>query len=254
VPVGSFLLPSQIEPLTEMVKQTGAALLLIDPLMAHLDPSINSWKDESAREAMTPLANLAQEHNLAVIANMHLNKRNEVNALIRLGGSHGGIAGPMRSIFIFAADGDEHERLLMHEKHNLSAKQPTLIYNIEATEIHLDDGTWAEVGRVVLVGEDSKARSFEMIGGTSATEDPSALEQAKTFLEEALADGPVEAKAVTQDARREGISDPTLRRAKVDLGVVSRKEGFTNGKWHWELPAPLVLTYRREGDQGGDRA
>ena len=45
---GSFRLPSDTNRLAEIVEERRPKLLLIDPLMAHIDPEINSWKDESA--------------------------------------------------------------------------------------------------------------------------------------------------------------------------------------------------------------
>jgi hypothetical protein len=47
----------------------------------------------------------------------------------------------------------------------------------------------------------------------------------------------VSAKQIFQDARDAGISEPTLRIAKTQLGVKSEKAG-TEG-WQWVLPAAL---------------
>src|SRR4051794_18439456 len=88
---GNFRLPSDADRLIEVVEEHRPKLLLVDPLMAHLDADINSWKDESARQAMTPLTLVAQEYELAVVCAMHVNKRNELDPMVRVGGSLGGL-------------------------------------------------------------------------------------------------------------------------------------------------------------------
>ena len=42
---------------------------------------------------------------------------------------------------------------------------------------------------------------------------------------------------IVEEAKQEGIAEKTLRRAKKELGIKSRKEhGRTDGPWMWELP------------------
>ena len=54
-------------------------------------------------------------------------------------------------------------------------------------------------------------------------------------LQERLRSGPVKADDLVEEAKQEGISFATLRRAKKELGIKSRKGGF-DGEWIWELP------------------
>ena len=65
-------------------------------------------------------------------------------------------------------------------------------------------------------------------------EQRSALSEAKDFLIEELAEGPMAAEQVRKDARATGVSERTLKRAKRNLGVRSEKEG--DGSWIWVLP------------------
>jgi len=61
----------------------------------------------------------------------------------------------------------------------------------------------------------------------------SALEDAKDFLREILADGPV----LKTDIEKEwNGSDRTLRRAKTVLKVASNRQGF-KGPWAWSIPS-----------------
>lgn len=236
VTAGSFRLPSDANRLIEVIEEARPKLLCVDPLLAHLDAEINSWKDESARQAMTPLTLIAQEYELAVVCAMHVNKRNEADALVRIGGSLGGLVGPARSVFLWGDDtDDETNRLLVHVKHNLSAKQPTQVYKIETATVAYDRGGEAEVGRVVMDGETTRGAEA-VLGGGGEKADASAVDEAVEFLRGELAEGSVEAKRVIADATDHGISKYALNQAKKKLGVAATKEGFTGGKWVWSLP------------------
>jgi hypothetical protein len=63
-----------------------------------------------------------------------------------------------------------------------------------------------------------------------------ARNQAKEFLTDLLASGPVLRTKIEQAADAHGISNRTLIRAKNELGVVVRKEHVAHGKWVWRLP------------------
>jgi putative DNA primase/helicase len=65
----------------------------------------------------------------------------------------------------------------------------------------------------------------------------SALREARDFLLEHLEAGPAKADEIFEEAKQNGINQKTLKRAKKDLGVRSRKEqGKIGGQWLWELP------------------
>lgn len=65
----------------------------------------------------------------------------------------------------------------------------------------------------------------------------SALAQAKTFLQEQLARGPVLARVVHKRAKDRGIAQVTLARMRARMGIISRQRGFGKDKVvTWELP------------------
>jgi putative DNA primase/helicase len=61
-------------------------------------------------------------------------------------------------------------------------------------------------------------------------------ENAKEFLRIALGNGPQGSREVNAAAKAAGFSDATLRRAKSELQIHSKKIGMTGG-WDWVLPA-----------------
>ena len=94
-------LPDDVGELDRLVRETEAQLVVIDPLMAHLPGTVNSWRDQSVRRALAPLHRLAEEHGCAVIVVAHLNKAAGTEALYRVGGSIG-LGGAARSALLFA--------------------------------------------------------------------------------------------------------------------------------------------------------
>jgi len=47
----------------------------------------------------------------------------------------------------------------------------------------------------------------------------------------------VDSDDIIEEAKQEGIAEMTLRRAKKELGIKSRKQlGRTDAPWFWELP------------------
>jgi hypothetical protein len=57
--------------------------------MAHLAAQVNSWKDQTIRQALAPVQRLAEEAGAAVVVIAHLNKGQSADPLQRLGGSIG---------------------------------------------------------------------------------------------------------------------------------------------------------------------
>ncbi len=72
----------------------------------------------------------------------------------------------------------------------------------------------------------------------------SALDEAEQFLQGILSAGTELSKYILEAAEAEGISIPTLRRAKKALGITSRRLGNDeNAVWCWVLP-PKMLNRR----------
>jgi hypothetical protein len=63
-----------------------------------------------------------------------------------------------------------------------------------------------------------------------------AKKNAMRFLEDLLKDGPVSVQTVIDAARQAGIAEMTLKRAKKQIGITSKKDSTYSGGWLWELP------------------
>jgi hypothetical protein len=137
-------LPTDVPLLREKVLETGTALVVIDPVQAHLAPEINPNSDASLRQATAPLARMAQELGIAVLCITHLRKSTEGNILARVGGS-GGMVGAARSVLFFGqrknydpfAEADV--RYICHPKMNGAPKMLTLEAYIQGEIVQVGD-------------------------------------------------------------------------------------------------------------------
>ncbi len=242
-----FVIPDDMPFLERAIADADARLVVIDPLMAFLSGSTNSHRDQDVRRALARVHDLAERAGAVLWVVRHLNKTTGGPAVYRGGGSIG-IIGAARSGLLVARDPDNDEaRVLASTKSNLCAPPPSLSWHLKNTE--------SGVARVVWDGPSEHGADALLSLPTSGDERTS-REEAKDFLRDFLAAGPVGAKEAQSAARESGISDATLRRARLDLGVVLERAGF-QGRSMWSLPPTLVheppymLTQNREQEWTG---
>lgn len=214
-----------IEGIRQACDRVQAKIVVIDPVLAHLDGKVNSWSDQDIRGALTPLCKFADEIEVAVIMVRHLNKASGGQAIYRGGGSIG-IIGAARCAYLVAKDPeDEARRIFAGVKNNLAPMPPSLSFSLEGA----DDGA----SRIVWGGV-SNHGADALLAIPSSPEERTALDEAKEFLRDLLSDGAVESKEAQRQARAAGIAEKTLHRAKNTLGVRAEKKGY-QGPWIWAL-------------------
>ncbi len=207
------------------IDRVSAGLVVVDPLMAFLSEKTDSYKDQDIRRALAPLAALAERTRAAVLIVRHLNKAAGGNTLYRGGGSIA-IIGAARSGLVIAQDPDDPERrILAANKHNLSRAAPSLVFRMGSAS----NGA----ARVIWSGTSTLGAS-DILKEPGDPEQMSALFEAKQFLRAELKDGPVGSEQVKKDARGADISESTLKRAKREMGIVSKKQ--SDGSWSFVPP------------------
>lgn len=200
-------------------------LLVIDPLQAYLGAGMDFHRANETRPVLSRLAKLAENHELAVLVVRHLSK-GSAKAIYRGLGSIDFTAA-CRSVLLAGSDPENPAVLaIVHIKSNLAKKGPSQGY-----ELRDDNFYWT--------GE-STLTSGQILAGDDNSSNVSEIDEAITFLKDELADGPVSAKTVYNDAEGVGISKRTLNRAKAQLGIITRHLGEKGkrggGDWIWELP------------------
>jgi hypothetical protein len=221
-------IPHDLLYLKMAVAHMRARLVVIDPIMAFLGGEVNSHRDQDCRRALHPLAKLAEETGAAVLVVRHLNKMTGGNPLYRGGGSIG-IIGAARSGLLVAKDPDNPDRrVLASTKCNLAKLPASLLFDLTLSP----EGAL----RVGWMGE-STHTAESLLAAPRDDEDRDAVQEAVGVLRTILENGPMPVADVKKDARKAGVFERTLLRAKAILGVKSRKLGFTGtGVWQWSLP------------------
>lgn len=232
----ALTLPDDTVNLGEVAESAGARLVVLDPLVSYLPAKVNGHRDQHVRRVLAPLARLATDIGVAIIAVIHLNKRETVDVLARVSGSVGFTAAA-RSVLIVGRDPDDPDgesggcRILAHPKCNVGPLAPSLLARVEPRWIESDAGETIATSGIVLLGE-SEHNARDLLAQPATDEERSARDEAADFLRAALAEGPVPAGTVRAEAHEAGIANRTLDRAKKVVGVRARKlrEG-----WVWEL-------------------
>jgi hypothetical protein len=121
-------LPDDSRELGRLAEELGARLVVIDPLVAAMSGQIDSHRDQSVRRAEAPLAKMAEELDLAILATMHFNKAASTDSVTRISGSTA-FYNASRSVLLFGRHPDDVEdgprRVLIQDKTNGSKKAPT---------------------------------------------------------------------------------------------------------------------------------
>jgi len=216
-----FVIPEDIPRLERAIEQVGAALVVIDPIMAFLSGNVNSNRDQDVRRALTPLKRMAERTGAAVILVRHLNKMAGGNPLYRGGGSIGIIGAARSGLVVGRHPEDDELRVLAGQKNNLSLPPESLAYRIETAE----NGA----ARIVYEGV-CEATAQQLLRVPEDEEEKSALSEAKEFLLSELKGSPMAARQVKKNAVEADVSERTLKRAKAALGVISTKEADWSSK------------------------
>ncbi|PYV27891.1 MAG: hypothetical protein DMG27_02725 [Acidobacteria bacterium] len=254
--VGDIELPRDIEQLGQLVAQKHAKFLFVDPLMAHISLRLDAHRDQHVRAVLGPLRRLGEEHGIAIVCTLHLNKRETADVLTRVGGSVG-FGAAARSVLLLAKgkdapaeDGtgaeaadeeaeedtaDEGSRIVAHAKCNLGPLMPSLQLRVKE-KILAEAGPKREdiVTSTIIWGGEVNISAEKLLaeaGGAKAKP----ANRAMTLLRDLLASGPLPADDVKAIFAAEGITERAWKKAKEKLAIQSAKSGFATG-WTWAVP------------------
>jgi hypothetical protein len=123
-------LPGSTAVLEDLLEQTRAQLVVLDPITAFLKAGVLTAGDQRVRSALEPLARLAERHTCTVLLVRHLTKQGGRRAIYRGAGAIG-LAGACRSCLLAARDAGDAERCVLAQiKNNCAALQAGLAYQM----------------------------------------------------------------------------------------------------------------------------
>ena len=220
-------------------------LLIIDPISAYLDGT-ESHNNSDMRGLLAPLAALAANHKIAIIAVSHLNKGSGGNALYRAMGSLAFVAAARAAYVVTKDEHNPQRRLFLPSKNNLAQDTTGLAYTVVTAPNGAPIMAW-ELEPVTITAD-------EALAPLEPNEEHTATDEAVDFLRDVLSGGSIKASQVQKEARQAGISDKSLRRGRERLGIKPRKSTFTGG-WEWSLIEDALISqdapFKTEGTLDG---
>jgi len=214
----------------------GISLLVVDPVVSTVIG--DSHKNTEVRRDLQPVVDLASRLNAAVIGITHFSKGGSgSDPAMRVVGSVAFTA-VARIVLVAAkvkgAEGNQDRRIFARAKSNIGPDDGGFEYFIDQIEpipgIHASRIAWGQAldgtAKELLNDPEEVAEGDE--GRT-------AIEQAVNFLKQTLEDGLTPSNVVRKEAKENGISPRTLRRASERIKVLNKKGA--GGIWYMSLPA-----------------
>jgi putative DNA primase/helicase len=181
---------------------------------------------------------MAERMGVAILSITHFSKsgvgtaKKAIDSFI---GSIGFVAAPRAAFAVVGDPDDKDRRLFLHVKNNLAERPQGLAFRLEPSVV----GEGVVTSRVKWEREPVSITADEVLAVDAASKNSAlAIEEAKAFLQELLADGSVPSKTVASEAEEAGVSVASLRRAKDKLGIKAYKDGMKGG-WFCALPKAL---------------
>jgi RecA-family ATPase len=228
-------------------------LVIIDPLFSYTG-KVRLNDDNEIRSITDPLTKLAEKYECAIVGIRHINKSKGFGDARNAGLNGVGWRAAARSALLVGIDKETGSKAIVQTKSNLSeVSKKAFGYKIESEQITLENGETIPAPKLFWTGEsDLTAETMLSALRNETSEEKSEKHDAISFLRDALRDGEKTSVAVFSDAKKIGISDATLRRAKSVLGIKSVKRGGTFGdgqSWFWQLPIAEDAHETAEGAQ-----
>ncbi len=206
----------------QAIVQTGARLIILDPLQAYLGAKVDMHRANEVRPILKKVGDIAEKYSCAFVVIGHLNKSGNKSQYRGLGSVDTYSAA--RSVLTFGRIKDQqYLRAFAHTKANLAPEGPSISY-----ELHPETGfRW--IGKSDITAAELLGSEFEGDWRKKET----AFERAAALLQRELAQRSLPAEEVYRKAEELEISKRTLDSAKAHLGVKSGKRGH---QWFWEIP------------------
>lgn len=219
---------ADVDGIEAAIEKTGARLVIIDPLSAYLGDT-DSHRDADVRGLMTPIVELAERKDAAILAVMHLSKTAGRSAIHRASGSVAFVAQSRFALAVIVDPDNRERRYLAPMKCNLTKEPDTLAFGIPDGRL-----TW----------EAEPVSNFNLDATLAASEGTQRDKSEQTDVDRVLQDllddvtaWPMPAKDALAAGEARGIHPQTLRRAAMKRQITIKRDGFgRGGKWLWHRP------------------
>lgn len=241
------------DPATDMQSLMIKAATIADLALLIIDPIVNavagdSHKNGEVRRALQPVVDFGEKLNCAVLGITHFSKGGQgKEPLERVTGSLA--FGALARIVLATAkivEGDTTRRIVCRAKSNIGIDDGGYEYELQQKEVKA--GIFSSYA---LWGDAIEGSARELLAEPDNREmgenGNSALDDAKDFLRELLADGELAQKQIEADAKGASHSWRTVQRAKKELNIRSSKSKLDN-RWYWRLDSNTANDDRERQD------
>lgn len=197
------------------IQQTGAKLVILDPLQAYLGAKVDMHRANEVRPVFKHLATVAEKYGCAIVLIAHMNKSAGMKAAYRMLGSVDITAAARSVLIVGRIKNTPTVRVMVHSKSSLAPEGEPIGF-----ELNPETG-FAFIGKYHISVD-------ELLDGISTV---SKLDEAEHFLETLFADiDEIPQKEIISQAKLRNIAKRTLDEAKKKLHISSVKVG---SQWVW---------------------
>jgi hypothetical protein len=201
--------------LTNAIIRHKIDIVVVDPIVSFLGQKLDMNKGNDVRSVLGPLVKLGRDLKCTFIVVRHFNKSRDGSASQRGAGSVDFRNAARAVMQVIYAD---EQTYLALEKSNYAAKAKTLTFSIVNGRLQ-----W---------GAPSDLTADQLHSTSQSPSEKSALDEAVSFLEDELKLVAKPTNTLLKSARKNGIAEKTLRRAKDKLGLVVIKQ---KSGWMWKM-------------------
>ena len=207
----------------EAIEKYNAKLLILDPLSSYIGENCSMNNANETRAEFNHLIAVAKDTGCAIVIIAHMNKMKDNNPLYRTNGSSD-IAGAARSILAITRTPNKEapaERYLVQVKSNLAPTGSAILFEVAEKGVNF-------ISEMEMTAEEAFLSLAPQIGRPNEKE-----MKAKSFLIEMLQGGEMLSSDCEEKLEAAGFKKSTIKKAKKNAGVISKKKGFL---WYWSLP------------------
>ena len=205
------------ERLEQSVQETGARLIVLDPLQAYLGNGVDMHRANEVRPVFKRLCAMANSTGCAVILIGHMNKAQGLKSSYRGLGSIDFRAAARSVLLVGRLKSDPSVRVVAHDKSSLAPEGKSIAFSLDAENGFLWKGYCDTTVDEVLSGT-----------GSVQTKTMQMEQELKELLSK-----PVPVEEVFRRAKELGISERTVNIAKKNVDVQAVKH---SNHWYWQFP------------------
>ena len=206
------------ERIRQAMEETGAKLLVLDPLQAYLGAEVDMHRANEVRPILKRLGSVAEQMGCAVVLIRHLNKMQGQKSGHRGMGSVDFQAAARSVLLVGRTKEDPQLRIVVPDKSSLAPEGESIAFALDPEQGFQWKGYCAY-------------NAEELLGGSTKQVQTKTMQAEETLRN--LLDKPAPAEEILRRITAVGISERTLMTAKKNLGILSEKRG---AQWFWRLP------------------